>query len=102
MTYTDCPVMKKVEQDNFEMFVAVHNPSTQQLTTTRIPVPNGKYEVEAFNPELKNWQAADSTIDCHLNNALQLQQVTNCHLNIDATIASHDVGLMKVKYTASK
>lgn len=101
-TYLDCPVVDKKDQDNFEMYVAVHNPSAQKVLSTRIPVPNGKYEVETFCSTQKKWVPAPSTIDCHVNNALQYDSVTSCHLNIDSPVANFDVKLLHLKYTETK
>ena len=61
-TYTDCPIAP----DTDEFVVTSYNPSTvtQSVQTFKVPPAVG-YDVEIFDFEAKDWQAADSTLLCY-------------------------------------
>lgn len=48
-TYLDCPVAEYASKEDYEMSVAIQNPSTVDMSSARIAVPHGHYKVEAFN-----------------------------------------------------
>lgn len=45
-TYLDCPIAAEIKDNsNFEMTLAIHNPSSINVTGTRIAVPDAKFSV---------------------------------------------------------
>jgi len=46
------------------MNVAIHNPSTVEMTTSTFAVPNGNYKVNVFNKTSKKYQQVDSVANC--------------------------------------
>jgi hypothetical protein len=47
----DCPIAQYSNTTNYNMTVAVHNPSTLDLKSAQILVPHGNYEVQVFDKE---------------------------------------------------
>lgn len=63
-TYLDCPVNQVATNKTWTMNVAVHNPSTLDLSTAKIAVPPGEYSATAFDDLTQTFVYADSTLIC--------------------------------------
>jgi hypothetical protein len=47
------------------MTVAVHNPSNLQMSSVKIAVPDGKFQVKRFDTQSETFMPANAVVLCH-------------------------------------
>ena len=47
------------------MMVAVHNPSNLEMSTVKIAVPDGKFQVKIFDTLNEKFEPTDAVVLCH-------------------------------------
>jgi hypothetical protein len=84
-TYVDCPIADYAQKSNYKMNVAVHNPSTVDMTEARISVPHGHFDVMQGENKL------DSYVVCHKDNIEGGDDFDSCFMTVDILTAAWDV-----------
>jgi len=68
--------------DNYEMSVAIQNPSTVDMSSARIAVPHGHYKVEGYNKTGQTFEPVQAEVVCHEDLDEKKQQIQSCFMNI--------------------
>ena len=85
-SYLDCPIAAKLKgSEQIEMLVAVHNPSSLELSEAEILVPQGSYAVFAHRKETE-WEAVHFDLNCFVDDLWK--SFTNCKLRVRSTVPS--------------
>lgn len=99
-TYVDCPVAQKVNETSYTMNVAVHNPSSLDLESAKVPVPpESNYNVMVFNKESQTFEHAYSEKSCfedHLDDK-DLSSVVNCYVDVKVNTPAQAVSLIQME-----
>jgi len=102
-TYLDCPVASKSLNESWSMNVAVHNPSTVDLKSLKVAVPEeANFDVTVFNSTSQAFEptmAEKSCYDDHLENG---EKIKNCHMEIKADTNAQAISLIKLTNGAKK
>jgi hypothetical protein len=83
----DCPIANYAEQEGYVATVAVHNPSTVEMTSARIAVPNGNFKVNILDYDGKAQMTIpvslpDATVTCHMDHVENGEEVESCFLDV--------------------
>ena len=101
-TYMACPSAAKENETSWEMTVAIHNPSSLDLNTARIAVPNGdNYTAKHFNEETMAFEDVKSSLACNSDFDLLNHTIYSCFLTIAQPTLAYDISLMTIQGHAS-
>jgi hypothetical protein len=83
-TYLDCPIANYANQESYVATVAVHNPSTVDMNSARIAVPNGHFQVNVLDYDGKSQMTnpANATVTCHMDHIENGEEVESCFLDV--------------------
>ena len=84
-TYLDCPIANYAQEEGYKMNIAVHNPSTVDMTSARIAVPHGHFDVVQGENKL------DAYVVCHEDSVESGQNYESCFMTVDIATAAWDV-----------
>ena len=74
------------------MNVAVHNPSTVDMTSARIAVPHGHFDVVQGEKKL------DAYVVCHEDSVENGQNYESCFMTVDIATAAWDVNSFQLVF----
>ena len=100
-TYKECPIAKVFPTSNTT--VMVHNPSSNDVHTLRIAVPQNNFAAEAFDFKTGLMAEVPSTIDCYTDSEFYQPDVQfeSCWLTIKVTTEAHSYQLLNVRHIKS-
>jgi hypothetical protein len=81
------------------MNVAVHNPSTVDLSVAKIAVPIGEYVVTAFDDQSQQFVKVDSTFICYVDRTEEGNEIQSCFLSVNKTTESRSFSLLTIERT---
>lgn len=82
-TYLDCPIGQRDAKEGLTMDVAVHNPSSLDLNSLRVAVPEEiNFDVSVYNISSKAYEPTTAEKSCYDDRLLNGTQVRNCHVEI--------------------
>jgi len=80
-----------------KMHVAVHNPSSLNLNTLEIAIPNEmNFNVSYWNTTMRSLVPAYADKVCYADHLDDGNQVTNCKLQVDAWTPAQGVALLEL------
>ena len=89
-TYLDCPIADFEDKEGYTMNIVIHNPSTVDMKSARIAVPDGHFEVDA-----------PATVTCH-EDYIQGAHIDSCFMDIDIVIPAMSVSTIKIKQNSDE
>ena len=80
-TYLDCPINELKLEEGAEYFVAMHNPSSLNLKTAQISVPNGNFKVEEWVYGSQSYASVENVdVFCNADKAADQSAMINCQM----------------------
>lgn len=96
-TYLDCPVAQKNTSESWSMSVAVHNPSSLDLKSLKVAVPEEvNFDVTVYNSTSKAFEPTVAEKSCFDDHLASGEKVRNCHMEIKADTPAQAVSLIKM------
>lgn len=102
-TYLDCPIAKFAKKSNYTMAVAVHNPSSMDLSTAKVAVPHGNYYVKYFDKEKESFEKAETSVLCnkdhtHGNATVKGKRLWSCFAHVKVHVPANGFALLALAY----
>jgi len=90
-SYLDCPIFDYETKSDYQMNVAIYNPSSNDLSQVRLAVPNDGFMVkDSLGRDLT------SAIACAGDHARDVSKYISCWLNVEVPIPSRKVTVIQV------
>lgn len=97
-TYHDCPIGWIDPFDYKDMYVTVHNPSTLDMKSLEVAVPEDmNFKASVFNSTSKTYEEAQSEKVCYKDDLDSGEKITNCKLEIKAETAAQALTLVQLE-----
>ena len=93
-TYLDCPIANYAQDEDYKMNVVVHNPSTVDMTSARIAVPHGHFDVMQGEKKLSAY------VVCHDDSVENGQDYESCFMTVDIATAAWDISSFQLQFNA--
>ena len=79
-TYLDCPISNYASEENYTMTTFVHNPSSLDMTSARIAVPHGNFDIKILDQD--KFTPAKATVTCHQDHIENGEEIESCFMDI--------------------
>lgn len=91
-SYRDCPISQYVSKSNLTMTVAVYNPSTIDINSVQIAVPNHNYKVKVWNQVTKSLvEPTGSVVNCYTDYNEAGDIFDSCFMTVNTLVKSRNV-----------
>jgi hypothetical protein len=100
-TFLDCPVSNYANEENYTMYVAVHNPSANQMSQASVAVPNGNYKAQVFNKDTQEFEDVAATVLCSDDDLENGKTLKSCFLHADFVTHGKEVSLLALTQDSS-
>lgn len=87
--------------DGNEFFLNVHNPSNIDQKLAVISVPNGHFEVAAWNSTAQDFTPTAVDVLCNADLDREKNPITNCHLYFEANTEAYSLNLFRLTYNSA-
>lgn len=90
-TYRDCPISYHVSKSNLTMTVAAYNPSTIDINTVEIAIPNHNYTVKVWDEATKSLVETSSVVNCYEDYNEAADRFDSCFMTVAKTVKSRNI-----------
>lgn len=99
-TYLDCPISNFSEEESYTMTSFVHNPSSVDMSSARIAVPHGRFEVKVLDQD--EFKPAEASVTCHQDHVENEQEIESCFMDVQVNIPAWEMAAIQITYDESK
>jgi hypothetical protein len=91
-SYRDCPISQHVSKTNLTMTVAVYNPSTIDINTVEIAIPNHNFTVKVWNQKTKSLvEPSRFVVNCYEDYNESAERFDSCFMTVSTLVESRNV-----------